>query len=99
MKALLRGHTLAVRLAKQDKQLAEQSLIKHLHIDPKYVDRTYMDVIGYIYEDGRLPTEKSLDVFFDMGIKTGRYKERWPLARFWNPSYADSYKQWTLPPS
>ena len=99
VKALLRGHTLAVRLAKEDKRLAEQSLIKHLHIDPKYVERTYMGVIGYIYEDGRLPTAKSLDVFFDMGIRTGRYKQRWQLARFWNPIYADSYKQWTRPPS
>lgn len=99
IKALLRGHTLAVRLAKQDKQIAEQSLIKHLQIDPKYVEQTYQGVISYIYEDGRLPTAKSLDVFFDMGIKTGRYKERWPLAKFWNPVYADSYKQWTLPQS
>jgi NitT/TauT family transport system substrate-binding protein len=98
VKALLRGHALAVRLAKQDKRLAEQSLIKHLQIDPKYVEQTYRNVIGYIYEDGRLPTGKSLDVFFHMGIKTGRYKERWPLARFWDPTYADSYRQWALPP-
>src|SRR6185295_7484143 len=99
IKALLRGHTQAVRLAKQDRQRAEQSLIKHLQIDPKYVDRTYTDVIDYIHEDGRLPSEKSLEVFFDMGIKTGRYKERWPLARFWIPIYVDSYRQWTLAPS
>jgi NitT/TauT family transport system substrate-binding protein len=94
--ALLRGHTLAVRLAKQDKHRAQQSLIKHLHLDPKYVERAYTDVIDYIYEDGRLPDGKSLDVFFDMGIKTGRYKERWPLARFWIPTYVDSYSQWRL---
>src|SRR5438093_2378178 len=95
VKALLRGHTLAVRLAKQDKQRAEQSLIKHLQIDPKYAERTYTDVIDYIYEDGRLPNEKSLDVFFDMGIRTGRYKERWPLVKFWIPTYVDTYSQWT----
>jgi NitT/TauT family transport system substrate-binding protein len=94
--ALLRGHTLAVRLAKQDRQRAEQSLIKHLHVDPKYVERTYTDVIDHIYEDGRLPDEKSLEVFFDMGIKTGRYKERWPLTRFWIPTYVDTYSQWRL---
>jgi NitT/TauT family transport system substrate-binding protein len=99
IKALLRAHTLAVRLAKQDKQRAEQSLIKHLQIDPKYVERTYAEVIDHIYEDGRLPNEKSLDVFFDMGIKAGRYKERWPLTRFWIPMYVDSYSQWTLAPS
>jgi len=93
VKALLRGHTLAVRLAKQDKQLAERSLMKHLQIDPKYVERTYTDVIGHLYEDGRLPDEKSLQIFFDMGIKAGRYKERWPLARFWIPIYVDSYSQ------
>jgi len=28
-----------------------------------------------------------------MGIKAGRYKERWPLARFWIPIYVDSYSQ------
>ena len=95
VKALLRGHTLAVRLAKQDKQRAQQSLIKHLQIDPKYVERTYADVIDHLYEDGRLPDEKSLDVFFDMGIKEGRYKERWPLVKFWIPTYVDTYSQWT----
>ena len=99
VKALLRGHTLGVRLAKQDKQLAERSLVKHLQIDPKYVERTYTAVIGHLYEDGRLPDEKSLQVFFDMGIKAGRYKERWPLARFWIPTYVDSYSQWTPAPS
>src|SRR5215475_11155435 len=95
VKALLRGHTIAVRLAKQDRPRAEQSLIKHLQIDPKYVERTYTDVIDHLYEDGRLPSEKSLDVFFDMGIKAGRYQERWPLTKFWIPTYVDSYSQWT----
>jgi len=99
VKALLRGHSLAVRLAKQDRQRAQQSLLKHLQIDPKYVERTYTEVIDHLYEDGRLPSEKSLDIFFDMGIKAGRYKERWPLTRFWIPTYVDSYSQWTLTPS
>jgi len=99
IKALLRGHTLAVRIAKQDKQRAEQSLIRHLQIDPMYAERTYLDVIDRIFEDGRLPDEKSLALFFDMGIKTGRYKERWPLTKFWIPTYVDSYSQWAPPAS
>jgi NitT/TauT family transport system substrate-binding protein len=99
LKALLRGHVLAVRLAKEDRKLAEQSLIKHLQLDPMYVERSYADVIHYIWEDGRLPSEKSLEVFFDMGVKTGRYKERWPLEKFWIPTYVNSYKQWTPLPS
>jgi NitT/TauT family transport system substrate-binding protein len=99
VKALLRGHTLAVRLAKRDKHLAEQSLIKHLQFDPKYAEQTYSDVIDRIYEDGHLPSEKSLDIFFAMGIKAGRYKQRWPLSRFWTPIYVDSYSQWMPAPS
>ena len=99
VKALLRGHTLAVRLAKQSKERAEQSLIKHLQMDPKYVEHTYTDVIDRIYEDGRLPNEKSLDIFFEMGIKAGRYTQRWPLARFWIPVYVDSFSQWKAAPS
>ena len=99
VKALLRGHTLGVRLAKQDKGLAEHSLMKHLQIDPKYVEQTYADVIDHLYEDGCLPDEKSLQVFFEMGKRAGRYKERWPLARFWIPTYVDTYSQWTPAPN
>lgn len=94
VKALLRAHVMAVRLSKLDKPSAEASLIKHLHIDPKYVSRTYDGFIEYIYEDGRLPSQKALDLFFDMGIQVGRYKERWPLAKYWTPIYVDSYSQW-----
>jgi NitT/TauT family transport system substrate-binding protein len=98
VKALLRGHAFAVRLAKENEDLAERSLIKHLQIDPKYAERTYSEIIDHIYEDGRLPSEKSLDVFFDMGIKAGRYKERWPDSRFWTPIYVDSYSHWMPAP-
>jgi len=98
IRALLRGHVTAVRLAKQDRRRAEDSLRKHFEIDPQYVGRAYDDVIPYIYEDGRLPGEKSLDVFFEMGIKMGRYQQHWPLARYWIPTYVDSYSQWKPAP-
>ena len=62
--------------------------------DRKYIDRAYAAVIDYLFEDGRLPSQKGLDLFFDMGIKFGRFKERWPLAKFWIPTYVDSYSQW-----
>jgi len=97
VKSFLRGHVRGVRLAKQDKQRATQALIRHLHIDPKYVGPAYDDFIGYIYEDGRLPSEKGLEVFFDMGIKAGRYKERWARERYWIPTYVDTYDQWKPP--
>lgn len=97
--ALLRGHALAVRLAKEDRRRAEDVLRRRLQIDSKYVARTYDDIINYIYEDGRLPSGKSLDVFFDMGIKMGRYQQHWPLGKYWVPTYVDSYEQWKPAPS
>jgi len=94
VKRLLRAHVAAVRMARQDKPRSEVSLIRHLHIDPKYVGPTYDSFIQYIYEDGRLPSQKALDLFFDMGVQVGRYKERWPLAKYWTPIYVDTYSQW-----
>ena len=94
LKALLRGHILGLRLAKQDKGLAERALVKRVKMDPKYIGPTYDDFIGYLYEDGRLPSEKGLQVFFDMGIRAGRFKQRWPQEKYWTPVFADAYDQW-----
>lgn len=94
LKALLRGHIRGLRLAKQDKELAERSLVKRVKMDPKYIEPTYQDFIGYLYEDGRLPSEKGLQVFFDMGIRAGRFKQRWPQEKYWTPVFADTYDQW-----
>jgi hypothetical protein len=58
------------------------------------VSRTCDGFIEYMYEDGRLPSQKALDLFFDMAIQVGRHKERWPLAKYWTPMYVDSYSQW-----
>ena len=100
LRAFLRAHVRALRLAKKDRVLAAQALVEHLHIDPKYVERTYDDFIGYLYEDGRLPSEQGLNLFFDMGIQGGRFKERWPREKYWNSSYVDTYEQWKpeIPP-
>jgi NitT/TauT family transport system substrate-binding protein len=95
LKSLLRAHVAAVRLAKQDKQRSMESLAKHLQMDSKYAGPTYDDFIGYIYEDGRLPSSKALDLFFDMGIRVGRYKERWPLSKYWTPAFVDTFGEWS----
>jgi len=92
--ALLRAHVKGVRVAKTDKARALKSLGKHIRMDPKYLGRTYDSFIGFIHEDGRLPSQKGLDVFFDMGVKSGTYKSKWPKSRYWNPKYVDSYNKW-----
>lgn len=94
IKALLRGFVLGVREAKRNKPHAVDAIVKRIPMDPKYSGPTYDDLIEYIFEDGRLPTEKGLEVFFEMGIKAGRFTAPWPREKYWTPIYADSYPQW-----
>ena len=94
VKAFLRGHVRGLRFAKRDKQRAIQTLTRHLHIDAKYLGPTYDELIDDLYEDGRLPSEKALELFFDMGIQAGRYKARWPREKYWTTAYVDTYNQW-----
>jgi NitT/TauT family transport system substrate-binding protein len=94
IKALLRGFVLGLRAAKRDRQRAIEAIVKRTPMDPKYSGPTYDDLINFLFEDGRLPTDKGLEVFFDMGIKAGRFTERWPRDKYWTPQFADSYPQW-----
>src|SRR5262245_24596938 len=94
IKALLRGFVLGLREAKRDRQRAIDAIVKRIPMDPKYSGPTYDDLIEFLFEDGRLPTDKGLEVFFEMGIKAGRFTERWPREKYWTPEFADSYAQW-----
>lgn len=94
IKALLRGHIRGVRLAKDNRELSLKIIIKRIGMEEKYAGRTYDDFIDYIYEDGRLPSEKGMDVFFKMGIKAGTFKEKWPRQKYWYSTFADTYSEW-----
>jgi hypothetical protein len=97
LKALLRGFVLGLREAKRDKPRAIEALVKRIQMDPKYAGPTFDDLIGYLYEDGRLPSEQGLDLFFEMGIKAGRFKSRLPREQYWTPVFADTFAQWKPP--
>jgi NitT/TauT family transport system substrate-binding protein len=92
IRSLLRAHVSAIRLARSDRPHAEAVLTKRLQLDPKHAPLAYDGVMPYTFEDGRLP--KALPVFFDIGIKNGRYKEAWPASKYWMPLYVDTYNQW-----
>src|SRR5262252_4720268 len=97
IRALLRGFVLGLREAKRDRQRAIDAIVRRIPMDPKYSGPTYDDLIEFLFEDGRLPTDKGLEVFFEMGIKAGRFTERWPREKYWTPEFADSYARWTPP--
>ncbi len=94
VKAALRAHIRGVRLAKSDKHLAVHVLADSLGMEEAYAERTYDDFINDIYEDGRLPTDKGMEVFWQMGIQGGTFDEAWPRSRWWLDTYRDTYDQW-----
>ena len=94
IKAILRAFVKAVRTAKADKKLSEKVLIDKVGIGPKYAGRTYDDFIGKVYEDGRLPSDKGMKAFWDLGLMSGKYKSAWPKSRYLDPTYINSYNEW-----
>jgi NitT/TauT family transport system substrate-binding protein len=94
LEALLRGFVLGLREAKADKPRAIDAIVKRIRMDPKYAGPTYDSLIGYLYEDGRLPSEEGLNLFFEMGIKAGRFTSHWPREKYWTPEFVDSYSRW-----
>lgn len=94
IKAILRAYVKGVRLAKADKERAVDVLVQKVGIEEKYASRGYDDFIGAIFEDGRLPSEAGMKAFWDMGIQNGTYKEAWPLERFWDATYVNSFNEW-----
>jgi NitT/TauT family transport system substrate-binding protein len=97
IRALLKGFVLGLREAKRNKPHATDAIVKRIQMDPKYAGPTYDDLIDYLFEDGRLPSDKGLEAFFAMGIKAGRFTEPWPRERYWTPAFADTYAQWKPP--
>lgn len=94
IKAILRSFVRAVRTAKADKKLSEKVLVDQVGIDPKFAGRTYDEIIDNIYEDGRLPSDKGMKAFWDLGLMSGKYKEPWPKSRYLDPTYMNSYNEW-----
>lgn len=94
VKALLRAFVKGVRLAKSNKERAVEVLVERVGLEEDYAARGYDDFIDGIFEDGRLPSEAGMKSFWDMGIQSGTYTEAWPLERFWDPTYVDSFDEW-----
>jgi NitT/TauT family transport system substrate-binding protein len=94
IKAFLRGYVQAVRLAKKDRELSVKAIAEHVGLEKKYANRSYDEIINYIYEDGRWPDEKSMDIFWEMGMMIGAYKEKWPREKYFDSTFVDTYSQW-----
>jgi len=94
IKAVLRGFVKGVRAAKANKAAGVKVLVDRVGIDPKYADRVYDDFINSIYEDGRMPSDAGMKQFWEVGMMAGEYTEPWPVEKYLDRTFIDSYGEW-----
>ncbi|MBA2449093.1 MAG: ABC transporter substrate-binding protein [Chloroflexi bacterium] len=93
VRALLRAHVKAIRLAKTDREAAIQALIKVLKYERQDSERAYEEVVASLDERGRLPTN-SMPVVWQITVAAGEVTEPWPESRFLDRRFIDSFDEW-----
>lgn len=91
IRALLRAHVAAIRLAKSDKAFAVKVLEDKLKFTPAYSGRAYDDVIGGFDERGVIP---DMAAFWAIKKEAGQVKDVWPQEKFFDDRYVKTFSQW-----
>jgi NitT/TauT family transport system substrate-binding protein len=93
IRALLRAHVKAIRLAKADREATIDTIMRVLNYERHYAELAYDEAIGGYDERGLLPTA-AMPVFWEVAISGGELKERWEESRFLDRRFIDSFDQW-----
>ncbi len=91
--ALLRAYVRAIRLAREDPEVAVQIIMERLKYERRYAERAYLEVMAGFDERGRLPV-KVMPLFWEISIAAGEVKEPWPESRFFDRRFVDSFDEW-----
>jgi NitT/TauT family transport system substrate-binding protein len=91
IRALLRAHVAAIRLARANRELASKVLADRLKFPAAYSARAYDDVIDGYDERGGLP---NLDVFWSIEQAAGQVSAPWPAAKFFDDRFVKTFDQW-----
>jgi NitT/TauT family transport system substrate-binding protein len=94
MRAFLRAHVAAIRLARADRDLAVKVLVDQVKYQPAYAARAYAENMPGFDERGRLPDEKYMDIFWSIAIAGGSVKEALPAARLIDARFIDTFTDW-----
>jgi NitT/TauT family transport system substrate-binding protein len=93
-KAVLKAFVEGVRLMKSNKKLASDVLMNATKTKVEFAGPTVDLIKDKIYEDGRLPSDKGMKTFWEIGIDAGDYKEAWPKERYWVDTFTSTYDSW-----
>ena len=95
VKAFLRAHVAAIRLAKAERAMAVKLLIDTIKYQPDYAERAYDEVMPGFDEGGHLPDQKFMDIFWQIQIASGgEVKEAWPDSKLMDDRFIKSFADW-----
>jgi ABC-type nitrate/sulfonate/bicarbonate transport system substrate-binding protein len=93
VRAFLRAHVRALRLARADLALAAETLVRHAGSSPSVAEHVAREALGALTERGEVPAE-SLRVFWDVTVEAGEEPAAWPEARYLDRRLIDSFETW-----
>src|SRR5258708_29586156 len=94
LRAFLRGHVAAIRLARADRGLAVKVLVDQVKYQPSYPAGAYDENMPAFDERGRLPDDGYMDIFWSIVIAAGTAKEPWPASRLMDDRFIGTFAQW-----
>jgi NitT/TauT family transport system substrate-binding protein len=94
LRAFLRAHVAALRLARAEPATTVDILVERLKWTKNYAQRAYEETMPAYDERGRLP-QANMDVFWSIEIAGGAVKEAWPDAKLIDDRFIKSFAEWT----
>jgi NitT/TauT family transport system substrate-binding protein len=93
VRAFLRAHVRALRLARRERSLAVGVLRDWLKYEPPDAERTYDEAMPGFDERGTLPADV-MPLFWEIVVSTGEVTARWPESRFLDRRFMDTFETW-----
>ncbi len=93
LRAFLRAHVAALRLARADRAMTVDILIERLKWTRDYAQRAYEEVMPAYDERGRLP-DAHMDIFWSIEIAGGAVTQAWPDAKLIDDRFIKSFEDW-----
>jgi NitT/TauT family transport system substrate-binding protein len=91
VEAYLRALSRGTELAKKDRAAAEATMMTYAKVEQKHVGRTYDANLPGWAEDGALPPQADMDVFWDIGVQNKQFAQKLPEERWLNRTWLDRY--------
>jgi NitT/TauT family transport system substrate-binding protein len=94
VKAILRAHVAAIRLARADRDFVVATYMDRLKFQKPYAERAYDAILPGYDERGSLPDAGSMKVFWSLQIERGDINEPWPDAKILDDRFIRTFAEW-----